>query len=374
MRTINHNIDHDIVNAIYNHKLPIKPRRLQGILGLYSKTFNFHLNRLISLGILIKQKGLLSFAKRAKEQYEQGRFIIPLDERARRNIIKSTEITKKPRINLNKIKKEREYAKEQRENIYLQIVIVTAFGAEYYKPTSKVQLGMLCYDDHFNKKTMHFSSLKLKGVAVSDLVTKGPTRTDYLPNKRRNVGVGELFSYVNLSKSEAEDYIKALQNHDPPILKLIDSNSTGEPRYEITDTTLKDFIIHCIVALFEVRMMMEYVWIYKRWIRTDEKQWYNRLFGKEGKGIRAAGEYASLKSRRKELKDKDKKTRAERIKHANKVIHDLKESIKYRYNNIILSEKYAFVRNRYYLISDPLMKIVCPEFLQDKKGAAYIKF
>lgn len=376
LRTINHNIDQDIVNTIYKHKVPIKPRRLQGILGLYSKTFNLHIKRLISLGILMKQEGLLSFAKEAKEQYEQGRFIIPLDERVRRNIIKSTEITRKPRINLNKLKKEGEYAKEQRENIYLQIVIVAAFGAEYYKPTSKVQLGMLCYDDYFNKKTMHFSSLKLKGVAVSDLVTKGPTRTDYLPNKRRNVGVGELFSYVSLSKSEAEDYIKALQSHDPPILKLIDSNSTGEARYEITDTTLKDFIIHCILALFDVRMMMEYIWIYKKLMRTDNRVWlwYNRLFGKEGKGIRTAGEYVSLLRKRKELKDKDKKTRVERIRHANKVIHNLKESITYRYNNIILSEKYAFVRNRYYLISDPLIKIICPEFLQDKNGAAYIKF
>jgi hypothetical protein len=42
--------------------------------------------------------------------------------------------------------------------------------------------------------------------------------------------------------------------------------------------------------------------------------------------------------------------------------------------NIILAKKYASVRNRYNLISDPLTKIVCPEFLQDKIGPAYIDF
>lgn len=76
-------------------------------------------------------------------------------------------------------------------------MIVAAFGAEYYKPTSQVQLGMLGYDDYFNKKMIHFSNLKLEGVALSDLAGS-PTRIYYLPNKRRNVGVGELFSYVNL--------------------------------------------------------------------------------------------------------------------------------------------------------------------------------
>jgi hypothetical protein len=188
-------------------------------------------------------------------------------------------------------------------------VSLAAFGSEYYKRTpSVVQLGMLCYDDYFSKKTMHFSSLKLNGVAVSDLVTKGPTKTDYLPTKRRNVGIGELFPYINLSKDEAEEYVKRLQNHDPPILKLIDS--TSEPRYEIVHTTLKRFIIDCIAALFEVREMMEYIWIYKRRTRTEDKEWYNRLFGKQGRGIRTAGQYASIKSRREELKDKKQKPNA----------------------------------------------------------------
>jgi hypothetical protein len=374
LKTINNNIDQDIINAICNYKLPIKPRRLQGVLGLYSKTFNLHINRLISLGILTKHEGLLSFTKNAKEQYEQGQLVILSDERARKNII---DPAKKTRINLKRPSTESAENEEQLENIYLQIVSLAAFGAEYYKRTPKVvQLGMLCYDDYFSKKMMHFSNLKLKGVAVSDLVTKGPTKADYLPTKRRNVGIGELFSYVNLSKQEAEEYVKRLQNHDPQILKLIDSNSIAEPRYEIINTTLKDFIIDCIVALFEVTMMMGYIWKYKKLMRTDYRvwSWYNRLFGKEGKGIRTAGEYASLLKERKKLKDKDKKTRAEHIKHANKVIRNLKESIKCRYNNIILAEKYASVRNRYNLISDPLTKIVCPEFLQDKIGPAYIDF
>jgi hypothetical protein len=228
-------------------------------------------------------------------------------------------------------------------------------------------LGLLCYFDYFNKKTIHYGSFKLKGVAVSNLVTKGQTRIYYLPHKRRNVAVGELFSYITLSKSEAEEHTKTLQNHDPSILKLIDSDSTDEPRYEIADMTLKDFIIYCVVTLLEIRKMIEYIWIYKKWIRTDEKEWYNRLFGKQGKGIRASGEYVSLQSKHKDLKDKDKKTRAERIKHADKIIHGFKESIKYRYNDIVLSEKYAVIRNSYDLISEPLIKMICPTFLQDKK-------
>jgi hypothetical protein len=330
----------------------------------------------MSFGILTKYDGLLSFTKNAKEQYEQGQLVIPSDHRARKNISDPTKTTKKTRINIKRLTKESAENKEQLEIIYLQIVSLAAFGAEYYKPTSNVQLGMLRYDDYFSKKTMYFSNLKVKGIALSDLVTKGPTKTDYLPTKRRNVGIGELFSYINLSKPEAEEYVKRLQNHDPPILKLIDSNSAAEPRYGIPDTTLKGFIIDCVVALFEVRMMMECIWKYIKLMRTDRRvwPWYNRLFGKEGKGIRTAGEYTWLQKERKELKDKDKKTRAELMKHADKVIHDLKESIKYRYNNIILGEKYAYVRNRYYIISDPLTKIICPEFLQDETGPAYIKF
>lgn len=248
--------------------MPIRPRRLQGIVGLYSKTFEIHVNRLISLNVLTKHEGLLFLTKKAKEEYGQGRLIIPLDDRARTNITESIKITKKTRINSKRLAKENADKRERVENIYLQIVMLAAFGAEYYKPTKKVEQGMLGYDDYFNKKTTYFSSFTLNGVAVSDLVTKGQTRTYYLPNKRRNVAVGELFSYITLSRPEAEEYIKTLRNHDPPILKLIDSTYIAKPRYEIADTTLKDFIIDCILMLFEVRHMLEYIWIYKKWISS----------------------------------------------------------------------------------------------------------
>jgi hypothetical protein len=148
LRTINHNIDQNIIDTVYSYKLSIKPGRLQGILGLYSKTFNLHINRLISLGILTKNDGFLSFTKNAKEQYKQGQLVIPPDHRARKDIRDPTKTTKQIRINIKRLMNKSAEKKEQIENIYLQIVSLAAFGAEYYKRIPNVvQLGMLCYDD-----------------------------------------------------------------------------------------------------------------------------------------------------------------------------------------------------------------------------------
>jgi hypothetical protein len=107
------------------------------------------------------------------------------------------------------------------------------------------------------------------------------------------------------------------------------------------------------------------MWLYKRRrINDDEKEWYNRLYGKQGKGTRVSRYYVSLKNEREEFRKKDKKIQSGLKNRAEYEIAYYDKSIKDSYNTI-MSEKYSYIRKQYQIIAEPLIKVIYPKFLED---------
>jgi hypothetical protein len=262
------------------------------------------------------------------------------------------------------IRKKEEENEEEKENAYLEIISMAALGSIAARHSSKIKTGDLEVYIIHEKRDQIFTFYKLPGVGIPDLVSKQRQRTDYLPSRRKNIGNSELFAYVKLMRSDTEEHIKTLQNHRPPILEVINVQSNGELRYGIADAMLKSFIIDGILTLFEVYAMMEKIWIYKRWIRSEEKEWYNRLFGRQGRGTRVTSGYLWLRNNREGLRIMDEKRHMANINHANKMIAHHNRFIKEYYHNLIMTENYEDVRRTFQIITTPLIEIIFPKFVR----------
>jgi hypothetical protein len=201
-----------------------------------------------------------------------------------------------------------------------------------------------------------------------DLVDKQRSRLDYLPPRRKNIGNGELFGYISLTKSDAQQYLNVLQDHNPPILNIIEHRSNDKTRYGLLNPLLKEFISYCIRVLHDVEWRMQYIWLYKRPIKNfledDEKKWFMRLYGDKTKmGRIVSSHFLNLVKKKCEFRDQEKERIQQLSKHANKTIQEFNESIKRSYQ-VIMSQKYRSVRNMYSLVTGPLLEVVYPRFLR----------
>jgi hypothetical protein len=273
------------------------------------------------------------------------------------------------------IKKERknstdkkERVRERRQNVYLLILSIAAFGATYYRGTSKFEPGQFVVRNIYNNKKISYSSFERPGVGLVDLVDKRRTRLDYLPPRRKNMGNDELFGYIDLTNSEAEQFINELQCNNPPILHAIDHKPNDKTRYGIRDPLLREFVSFCIITLGNVEWKMQYVWLCQRpglrkFVEDDEKKWYTRLYGNEQKGRRLTSYFWRLVRMKKDFRNMDWRRQNELTEHADKVIDQLEKSIRLRYQ-IIMSQKYKSVRERYNVVTEPLIEAVFPSFLR----------
>jgi hypothetical protein len=338
-------------------------RELQRIGQFYSKTLNLWLPRLRSLGVIRDfPKIPIRLTDSARKKYEQGTLIIASDARSN----KATKITKEQ----NKRKDTNKEEIKKRQNIYLLIVSIAVFGAAYYRRTSKPKLGQIVFanlsKNNKDNYYYYYTTRKCPGVGLIDIVSKRRTRSDYLPNRRKNIENAELFGYIDLTESEAEEHIKSLQNHNPPVLQVIEGKANNKPRYGVADLTLRDFIQYCIGTLADVDMRMEHVCKYRRLKKADKIEiirWYSRLYGERRRMRELFGGFEYRQAELRRMERVDKKRKDDLIEHANRVIEQFDESIKQRYQTI-MSEKFDYIRKKYRIVTEPLIEIVYPNFLQ----------
>jgi hypothetical protein len=357
VRTFDNNKGYKIIDLVYRHQvIGLGFRELQRKTGFHSRnTLDMWLKRLRNLGFISYPKKPIRLTEAAVQKYENGSLALPSFFRSNR----AAKTQKNRLINDKKAKQD----PEKRQNAYLLILSIAAFGATYYRRTSKYKSGQIVGRDRYKKKKINYSSYERPGVGLVDLVDKHRTRLAYLPPRRKNIGNDELFGYISLTKSESQQYTNELQDHDPSILHLINPQLNGITRYDISDPLLKEFIAFCIITLGDVEQRMHYAWLYKRPMEDDEKKWYMRLYGKEAKGTRITNYFLSLVERKGEFRKKEKKIQDELSSHADKVIHEFDKSIKHGYH-IIMSQKYLSTRKRYSLVTEPLIEVVYPYFLK----------
>lgn len=362
MRTFDNNKGYRIIDVAYRHQtIGLGFRDLQRKTGFSSrKTLDLWLKRLRYLGFIqLHPKIPIRLTELAAESYKNRSLVLPSDFRSRA-IFETQAVKNKKTI----------HDRERSQNVYLLILSIAVFGATYYRRTTKFEPGQISVKDIFKNKKIGYSSFERPGVGLVDLVDKERTRLDYLPTRRKNIGNGELFGYISLTKSEAQQSLNALQNHNPPILHIIKHRSNGKTRYGLLNPLLKEFISYCIRTLHDVEWKLQYVWLYKRPIKKclkdDEKKWFMRLYGdKSNMGRIVSSHFLNLVEMKCKLRDKEKKRIQQLNTHAGKTIQEFDESIKRSYH-VIMSQKYRSVRNTYNLVTDPLLEVVCPQFLRSE--------
>jgi hypothetical protein len=354
VRTFDNNKGYRIIETSYRHQgIGLGFRELQRKTGFSSrKTLDLWLKRLRSLGIIrLYPKTPIRLTEVAAENYKNRSLVLPCDFRSR------------AKLKAHVVKSKRS------QNVYLLILSIAAFGAIYYRSTTKFEPGQVSSVDIFKNKKIGYSSYGRPGVGLIDLVDKRRTRLDYLPPRRKNVGNDELFGYISLTEQEARQHINDLQVHSPPILYVIDPQSNDRTRYGILDPVLKEFVSFCIITLGNVEWKLQYVWLYKRPIRRfmkdAENKWYTLLYGSDQKGLRLTSYLWNLMRKKKDFRKMDGKRQSELIVHADKTIRQFDGSIKRSYQ-ITMSQKYRSVRNTYGLVTDPLLEVVYPQFLRSE--------
>ena len=120
-----------------------------------------------------------------------------------------------------------------------------------------------------------------------------------------------------------------------------------EPRYIIADPLLKEFVTDCMNLLWASMDIMEYIYAYEYWglkprYKREYFKWSKRLFGTKTRTLE-----------RKRLKHYNPPTRKK----------ELYENILEHYKQKIFDRKYSVIRRKYSAISQPLLKIVYPNFL-----------
>jgi hypothetical protein len=347
-----------IIDIVYRHQ-GLGFRELQRKTGFRSrKTLDIWINRLRNLGILPPYPKMpIRLTEAAIQRYENGSLVLPIDSRSNK------AIRTKRKTSTDNEKTDQDL--ERRRDAYLLILSIATFGATYYRRTSKFKAGQVSSADIYKNEKISYSSYERPGVGLVDLVDKQKTRLSYLPPRLKNIGNDQLFGYISLIKSEAEQYIKELQGHNPPILNVINYKPNGKTRYGITDPLLREFISLCITTLGGVEMKMQYVWLYKRPIRKfmkdDENKWYTQLYGRRGR--RLTSYLLNLVKMKKDFTTMNKGRQNELTLNACKVIDQYDKSLKQRYQ-LIMGQKYRSVREKYSRVTEPLIKAVYPDFLK----------
>jgi hypothetical protein len=154
-----------------------------------------------------------------------------------------------------------------------------------------------------------------------------------------------------------------------------------EPRYIIADPLLREFIIICWTILGFVFFKMIEIYVYKLWpkhrvrlsdgIRSakDESsyvyhlymKWYKRLFGKYRF---TQHNFSRLLARKRNFEKLDKRTQKEELANANDLIKSYDDGIKESYK-IIMSEKYAAIRDKYKDVITALLDMSYPDFVKE---------
>jgi hypothetical protein len=362
MRTFDNNKGYRIIDVAHRHQpIGLGFRDLQRKTSFSSrKTLELWLKRLRNLGIIkLYPKIPIRLTEVAAESYKNRSLVLPSDFRSR-------AILKSPMVR----NKKTNHGPERSQNIYLLILSIAVFGATYYRCTTKFEPGQISIKDIFKNKKISYSSYERPGVGLVDLVDKQRTKSDYLPPRRKNIGNGELFGYISITKSEAQQSLNMLQDHNPPILHIIEHKSNDKSRYGLLNPLLKEFVSYCIRTLHDVEWRMQYVWLYKRPIKEcvedDEKKWFMRLYGDKAKmGRIVSSHFLNLVEMKCKLRGKEKKRIQQLNTHADKTIREFDESIKRSYQ-VILSQKYRSLRNTYSLVTDPLLEVVYPQFLRSE--------
>jgi hypothetical protein len=246
--------------------------------------------------------------------------------------------------------------KQDKVKAFLLITYFAAFGYEDLKieeDPSKAKLGdvMILTSNKDRVQEYSLGGEKKLGVSINDLINKLP-----------GINGAAIFTYMDYSESELKGHFRSLIKRNPPVITALQQlDVDSDTRYGIANKELEVFIKKCCIIFYMVRSRMEYTWKYIRWPKPDsnEANWYVTLFG-----TKITGEL--IKKIEKKRHELDKKNGIEKQDFINSVYDEIKHNdinIIASYNQL-LSGNYEYLRKKYRLIVNPLLKVCYPHFMR----------
>jgi hypothetical protein len=162
------------------------------------------------------------------------------------------------------------------------------------------------------------------------------------------------FWHINFTEEEVQDMFESLRDEKDPILRAIAFDHDGEPRYDISDPSLRKLLDTYWKIYNAAYFVIQTIWKCVRRPTEDERSWLELL-----NGTQTADKICrTFYEKRKRFKNSPlfiKETKEE-MKDCNNKINNLVLSLKKRYSNVI--EKYQFP-------CDELLEIIHPKFFQE---------
>lgn len=160
-----------------------------------------------------------------------------------------------------------------------------------------------------------------------------------------------------LSQSEAEEYFGLLVREG--LIKQV-ITFHGEARYDITDENLRTFLKDCWVVHGIASLTMRLIWERIRSPTSEEREWYEMLWGKQRTTVHLNHDFEMLKTRK---IDPAKKGYRKASNEEKSMIID------WGYRGIAenferMKEKHKTTIKKHPVVSHMLIKMVYPQFLQ----------
>jgi hypothetical protein len=176
----------------------------------------------------------------------------------------------------------------------------------------------------------------------------GLSKTDILESHNK-----PAFWHINFTEDQIQDMFDSLRDEKDPMFRIVAFDHNGEPRYDISDQSLKKLLDVCGKINNVVDILTQRIWKYLRKPTDDERKWLELVGGKQ----RTEKMCRIFYEKRKQLKNDRQMTKwiEEETKFCNNNLNKIILRIKKNYANVI--EKYQFPL-------DELMEIICPKFLQ----------
>ena len=183
---------------------------------------------------------------------------------------------------------------------------------------------------------------------VYQYIVPGLSKIDILESHNK-----PAFGHINFTEEEVQNLFDSLRNEEDPMFRVVAFDHDGEPRYDVSDQSLRELLDTCYKINNLARFLTQQIWKCSRKPTDDERKWLELLEGKQ----RAEELCRIFYEKRKHLKND------------RRLVKGFEEEMKVCINKLnrlmlIRKKNYASIIEKYQFPLDELMEIINPKFLQ----------
>ena len=85
------------------------------------------------------------------------------------------------------------------------------------------------------------------------------------------------FGHINFTEEEVQDLFDSLRNEEDPMFRVVAFDHDGEPRYDVSDQSLRELLDTCYKINNLVRFLTQQIWKCSRKPTHDGRKWLESL-------------------------------------------------------------------------------------------------